>query len=75
MKLIRTNEYKVFLKQLNQARADAGLTQGEVAAKLKRPQSFVSKCELGERIVNVIDLYHFSKIYDKELDYFFPGVE
>ena len=75
MKLIRTNEYIIFLKHLNQARADSGLTQAEVAAKLNKPQSFISKCELGERIVNVIDLYHLSKIYNKELDYFYSGIK
>ena len=33
----------------------AGLTQADVAAKLKRPQSFVSKYESGERNLDVIE--------------------
>jgi transcriptional regulator with XRE-family HTH domain len=36
------------------AREKAGLTQAEVAAKLGRPQSFVSKYESGERHLNVM---------------------
>jgi transcriptional regulator with XRE-family HTH domain len=38
-----------------QARNDAGLTQVQVAAALKRPQSFVSKYESGERNLDVVE--------------------
>jgi len=34
---------------------DAALTQAQVAEKLKRPQSFVSKYESGERQLDVIE--------------------
>ena len=34
----------------------AGLTQTELALRLKRPQSFVSKYETGERRLDVIEL-------------------
>lgn len=37
-------------------RIDAGLTQEEVAARLNRPQSFVSKYESGERRLDVVEL-------------------
>src|SRR4051812_28263311 len=36
-------------------RLAAGLTQEDVAAKLKRPQSFVSKYESGERRLDVVE--------------------
>lgn len=40
---------------LVQAREQAGLTQTEVAKRLNRVQSFVSKYELGERRLDVVD--------------------
>lgn len=32
------------------------MTQGEVAARLNKPQSFVSKYELGERRLDVVEV-------------------
>lgn len=72
---LRTNEYKYFLKRLYLARANSGLTQIEVAKKLNKPQSFVSKCEQGERTVNALDLFHFANIYNVSIDFFFDGIE
>ena len=40
---------------LIEARKSAGLTQIELAQKLSRPQSFVSKYELGERRLDVVE--------------------
>jgi transcriptional regulator with XRE-family HTH domain len=40
---------------LQAAREKTGLTQAEVAAKLGRPQSFVSKYESGERHLDVVE--------------------
>jgi transcriptional regulator with XRE-family HTH domain len=54
-----SKEYRIFLRALRAARKEAGLTQDEVAAKLGQTQSFVSKCERGERRIDVIELYHF----------------
>lgn len=40
---------------LIEAREAAGLTQADVATRLGRVQSFVSKYELGERRLDVVD--------------------
>ena len=42
-------------EQFIQARRSAGLTQVGLAERLKRPQSFVSKYERGERKLDVIE--------------------
>jgi hypothetical protein len=37
----------------------------EVAKTLRRPQSFVSNCEPGERRVDVVELMEFARLYGK----------
>jgi len=41
---------------LKQIRLDAQLTQAELAAKLQKPQSYVSKYESGERRLDLIEV-------------------
>jgi transcriptional regulator with XRE-family HTH domain len=55
-------EYKTFLKYLIAARKQAGLTQKSVANRLRRPQSFVSKYENGERRLDVVEFLEISKV-------------
>jgi len=62
--------YKKFLARLVQARRDAGLTQVEVAKRLGKAHSFLSKCELGERRVDFVELQQLAKIYGKEISFF-----
>ena len=44
------------------ARTDAGLSQVEVAARLGKPQSFVSKYESGERGLDVVELLEVTAV-------------
>jgi transcriptional regulator with XRE-family HTH domain len=69
-KSIRTKEYSIFVKNLRNAREEVKMTQVQVAKKLKRPQSYISKCEAGEQRIDVVELNKFAKIYKKELGYF-----
>ena len=62
--------YKEFLRRLRQSRLEAGLTQTKVADALGKPQSFVSKCETGERRVDVIELQVLANLYGVPLSYF-----
>jgi hypothetical protein len=49
---------------------EAGLKRVKVAKRLRKPRSFVSKCQGGERRVDVVELKAFAAIYRKGLDYF-----
>ena len=69
----RRAEYRRFLERLRAARQQAGLTKTEVAARLRQPQSFVSKCESGERRVDVVELLAFARLYRKPLTFFVGG--
>lgn len=53
--------YELFQKALVGAREDKKLTQSEVAARLGKPQSFVSKYESGERRLDVIEFLDVCK--------------
>jgi transcriptional regulator with XRE-family HTH domain len=55
-KSIYSQRQEVLQELLRTARLDANLTQLELANKLRRPQSFVSKIESGERLLDVLEL-------------------
>jgi len=60
-KSVFTKKYDQFRQLLIQARKAAGMTQLELAAKLSRPQSFVSKFERGERRLDVIEFLDIAR--------------
>jgi transcriptional regulator with XRE-family HTH domain len=62
-KSITSRAYKVFLRELRSARRKSGLTQVDLAAKLGETQSFVSKCERGERRIDVVELRVFCEAF------------
>jgi transcriptional regulator with XRE-family HTH domain len=54
-KSLYSKEHKALTALLLEARKEAGLTQQQVADRLKKPQSFVAKYEGGERRLDVIE--------------------
>lgn len=55
-KAVYTVAYRRMLSRLVKARKSAALNQAELAEKLGRQQSFVSKVENGERRIDVVEL-------------------
>ena len=54
-KSVFTGKYEQFRLLLVAARKNARISQAQLADKLSRPQSFVSKYERGERRLDVIE--------------------
>ena len=69
-RVVHSAEYRSFTKRLRQARHDRGMTQWVAADKLGRAQSYIAKCESGERAVNAVELKKFARLYRKKLTYF-----
>jgi transcriptional regulator with XRE-family HTH domain len=59
---VNTREYVELRQWLVHARKSANLTQQQLAAKLKRPQSFVAKYEIGERRLDLIEFLEVVRI-------------
>jgi transcriptional regulator with XRE-family HTH domain len=62
-KSIHSSHYRVFLRVLRETRQRAGPTQADLAARIGDTQSFVSKCERGERRIDVIELRVFCRAF------------
>ena len=67
---IRSKEYADFVGRLRKARLEAGLRQIDVSKKLKRTQSYVSRVEMGEQRLDILELKKFAILYKKDINYF-----
>lgn len=74
-KSITSRAYVEFLKKFRQTREDAGLTQVELASRVGVTQSFLSKCERGERRIDVIELRTLCLAMGTTLERFVRGLE
>lgn len=74
-KTIHSEEYTALLKLLRQKRRDAGLTQVQLAWALKTSQSFIGKCERGERRIDVLELQAFCRALGIELQAFMAELQ
>lgn len=48
--------YRAFISELVRARHAAGLTQADLAKRLAKPQSYISKIERLERRIDIVEL-------------------
>jgi len=69
-KSVYTKDYKQIIERLKTARIGAGLSQQEVADKLGKPQSYISKIESGERRLDVGEIKKFTDVYKKDISSF-----
>jgi predicted transcriptional regulator len=70
-----SDDYAIFLAALRRFREDSGRTQTDVATFLRRDQSVVSKCERGERRIDVIELRDYCLAIGIELRAFVEALE
>ena len=60
-KSLFTADYQVLRKLLRKKREAAGLTQIDLASRIEETQSYVSKCERGERRLDLVQLRVFCR--------------
>ncbi len=74
-KTLFSGEYQIFLDLLKELRVQASLTQEDIATALDETQSFVSKCERGERRIDIIELRQFCQVIGISLAEFAAKLE
>ena len=63
-KTIFSKQGKLIQEAIKTVRDEAGLTQRELCRRLGKEHSFISKCELGERRVDIAEFYWICKASD-----------
>ena len=64
--MLERQRYELLRDELKNARVQANLLQIDLAKRLKKPQSYISKVESGERNIDVIEFTAYC--YALELD-------
>ena len=64
---IYTVEHQRLVALLRELRENAGLRQADVAKRLRRPQSFVSKYEAGQRRLDLVELSQLAGVFGLSL--------
>jgi transcriptional regulator with XRE-family HTH domain len=62
--------YDSLLQKLIVARQEAGFNQRDVSSRLGFSHSFLSKCETGERRIDVMELLQLAELYGKPPEFF-----
>jgi len=65
-KTLNSAAHAAFCALMVETREKAGLTQQQLARKLRKPQSFVAKYEGGERRVDVIEFMAIARAMDAD---------
>jgi transcriptional regulator with XRE-family HTH domain len=63
---VQPREYRVVGAALAAARKRAGLTQQQLARLLRKPQSFVSSYENGQRRIDILELLRIARALEAD---------
>ena len=61
---IHQSNYKLFREMLTSIRLEKGLLQSDVADRVRKPQSFISKYERGERRLDFAEFVQIAEALD-----------
>jgi transcriptional regulator with XRE-family HTH domain len=56
--MLERQKYELIRAELKNARLEAKILQVDKAKRLKKPQSYISKVESGERNLDIIEFIH-----------------
>lgn len=65
-KTLRTHGHRKLIAVLTRSRKAAGLTQRDLASRLKRPHSFVGRLEAGERRLDVVEFIDIARALEAD---------
>jgi len=57
--MLERQKYEFLRSELKKARLERGMLQKDLAKTLKKPQSYISKVESGERSLDVIEFVEY----------------
>lgn len=75
VKTLHTSAYEHLCSLLVAARETVGLTQSDLATRLGRPQSFISKYETGERRLDVLEFLQICQALDADFHAILTAVQ
>lgn len=59
--MLKRQKYDYLRSELKKARLEAGLLQADLTKTLRKPQSYISKVESGERGLDIIEYLNYCK--------------
>lgn len=65
--MLYEDRYNKLREKLATARIHAGMTQSQLAKRLGKAQSFVSKVETGERYLDVLEFLRWCEVADADV--------
>jgi transcriptional regulator with XRE-family HTH domain len=68
--MAKKNRTSVLARKLRDVRVSSGFSQNQIAMRLHRPQSYISRCESGARRIDIFELQEFARVYGKPLTFF-----